>query len=88
MVKNMARLDKNNVVINIECHPDGAIETEILVNMNDYPVSIGDIYKDGVFYRNGELLLTEIDSLYLIINEYEIKEEELNSSYQEGINSI
>lgn len=80
MAKNMARLD-NNVVINIEWCSDETVETNTLVNMNDYPVMIGDIYEDGFFYRNGERVLTPLEEL-------SIKYYELNTSYDEGVNSI
>ena len=81
MAKNMARLDDNGVVINIEWRSDKTVETNTLVNMNDYPVVINDIYKDGFFYRNGERVLTPLEEL-------SIKYYELNASYNEGINSI
>ena len=81
MAKNMARLDGNGIVINIEWCSDKTSDTETLVNMSDYPVAIGDTYKDGFFYRNGEKVLAPFEELSM-------KYYELNSSYQEGINSI
>ena len=81
MAKNMARLDKDSIVINIEWCSDQTIETDMLVNMNDCPVTIGDIYQDGFFYRNGERLFTAFEELAL-------KYDELHSSYNEGVNSI
>lgn len=32
------------------------------VPVNDLPVSIGDSYEDGVFYRNGQELLSVMES--------------------------
>lgn len=32
------------------------------VPVNDLPVSIGDSYEDGVFYRNGQKLLSVMES--------------------------
>ena len=81
MAKNMARLDSNGIVINIEWCSDKTSETGTLVNMSDYPAAIGDTYKDGCFYRNGEKVLPPFEELSM-------KYYELNSSYQEGINSI
>lgn len=81
MAKNMAKLDDNFVVINIEWCSDKTVETNTLVNMNDYPVTIGDTYEGGLFYRNGERVLTPLEEL-------SIKYYELNDSYQEGVNSI
>lgn len=88
MGKNMARLDENNVVINIEWCDINTPESNILINIYDYPVSPGDTYKDGYFYSNGERLLTEIEFAYNKIEVLETKQEELITSYQEGINSI
>ena len=88
MAKNMARLNENNIVINIEWCSDQTPESDIMINMNDYPVCIGDLYKDNRFYRNEEMVLTYLEEAYLVINEYNTKEKELNASYQEGINSI
>ena len=88
MGKSMARLDENNIVINIEWYSINTQQSDFLVNTNNYAVSPGDTYCDGRFYHNGEKILSEIEYAYSIINEYESKEEELNNSYQEGINSI
>ena len=88
MAKNMARLDENNIVINIEWVSDNIIESDLTKEIYDYPVIIGDSYKNSRFYRNDELILTPLEEAYLVINEYNTKEKELNASYQEGINSI
>ena len=81
MAKNMARLDKNNIVINIEWCSDKTIETETLVNIYDYPVISGDIYENRLFYRNGERVLSPFEELSL-------RYSELNTSYTDGVNSI
>lgn len=88
MAKNMARLDKNNIIINIEWFSDKTNESDTLKEMYDYPVAIGDTYVDGRFYRNGEQILTPLEAAYETIDEYIIKEKELNSSFEEGVNSI
>lgn len=81
MAKNMAKLNEYRVVTNIEWCSDNTMETNTLININDYPVAIGDIYENGLFYRNGERILTSFEELSL-------KYVALNTSYQEGINSI
>ena len=81
MAKDMAKLNVNGVVINIEWCSDKTVESDTLKEINDYPVAMGDIYESGYFYRNGEKVLTPLEEITL-------KYDELNTSYQEGINSI
>lgn len=88
MAKNMAKLDENNVVINIEWLSDTKTETNTLKEVYDYSVMIGDTYENGKFYRNGEIILTPIEEAYKTIDELVNEKEELNSSYIEGVNSI
>ena len=87
MAKSMARLD-NDVVVNIEWSSDNVIESDILKNLNDYPVTIGDTYNNGKFYRDGVEILTPLEEAQKLIIELKNKEQDLVSSYQEGINSI
>lgn len=87
MAKNMAKLD-NNIVINIEWCSDNTPESNVFVNIGDFPVSIGDTYDNGYFYRNGERVLTTLEYAFLAIYNYETQQEELNNSYNEGVNSI
>lgn len=70
MPKNMARLDKNNVVINIEWYSDAFKESDILKEIYDYPVIVNDTYENGKFYRNGELVLNKLEKAYQKNNEY------------------
>lgn len=52
-------LIENGVVGNIIwLHPDNASDFENAVPVGDVPVEIGDTYADGMFYRDGELLLS------------------------------
>lgn len=52
-------LIENGVVANIiYLHPMNASDFPNAVSIGDYPVSIGDTYADGEFYRNGEALKT------------------------------
>ena len=62
MAKNMARIE-NGIVVNVQWCPDGMAETDTLKNINDLPVGIGDTYADGEFYRDGEMVLSQIERL-------------------------
>lgn len=88
MAKNMARIDDNNIVINIEWCSDKILESEILKNIGDRPVVIGDVYDKGEFYHDGELVISYFEEAINIINALTSKEEELNTAYINGINSI
>lgn len=46
--------EKNLVVNVIELNPEQADEFPECVSSNDLPVAIGDEYREGNFYRNGE----------------------------------
>lgn len=62
MAKGMARLNAENVVINMESWNDYAPETETLKNPIG-SVTMGDVYNptDKRFYRDGEMVLTETE---------------------------
>ena len=77
MAKDMARLNEDFIVINIEWCSDKTQETSFLVNTNGYPIMNGDTYQDGYFYRNGKKVLTPLE-----------EQNELNTAYEKGINSI
>lgn len=52
-------LIENGIVTNIiYLHPMNAGEFPNAVAMGDIPAGIGDTYADGMFYRNGEKVLT------------------------------
>ena len=87
MAKNMARLD-NGIVVNIEWCSDSVIESDVLKNLDDRPVAINDTYNNGKFYRDGVEILTPLEEAQKSVIELENKEQDLVSSYQEGINSI
>jgi hypothetical protein len=88
MAKSMARLDENSIVINIEWMSDNTNETNNLININDCQIMIDDIYKNGKFYRNGKEILSPLEEAYSVIDDFVKKEEELITSYNEGVNSI
>lgn len=55
-------LIENGIVTNIIwLYPGNADEFPNAVPMNDVPAGIGDSYEDGVFYRDGERVLTEAE---------------------------
>lgn len=62
MAKGMARLNAENVVINMESWNDYAPESETLKTPIG-SVTMGDVYNptDKRFYRNGEMVLTEAE---------------------------
>lgn len=62
MAKSMARLNAENVVVNIESWNDYAPESDTLKNPIGV-VTMGDVYNptDRRFYRDGEMVLTEVE---------------------------
>lgn len=62
MAKGMARLNAENIVINMESWNDYAPETDSLKNPIG-SVTMGDVYNptDKRFYRDGEMVLTEVE---------------------------
>ena len=55
-------LIQNGLVTNIIwLYPGNASDFPAAVPCGDYPVAIGDTCADGVFYRNGERLLTPVE---------------------------
>lgn len=50
---------ENNVVANlISLHASNETEFPGALPIGDYPVTLGDICENGMFYRNGEVLKT------------------------------
>lgn len=62
MAKGMARIDANNIVINMESWSDYTSENNTLKNPIG-AVTMGDVYNptDRRFYRDGEMVLTETE---------------------------
>ena len=62
MAKEMARLNAENVIINIESWDDYAPESDTLKTPIG-SVTMGDVYNptDKRFYRDGEIVLTETE---------------------------
>ena len=61
MAKNMAVIE-NGVVSSVSWCSDREQPTESLVDIGDKPVGIGDAYEDGHFYRDGEEVLSELET--------------------------
>lgn len=62
MAKNMALLE-NGVVTNLLWCSDGEPETQVLIDCGELGVAIGDSYRSGKFYRDGQEVLSETESL-------------------------
>lgn len=57
-------LIENGVVTNlIWLHPDNADDFPNAVSVDDVPVDIGDTYADGIFYHDGERVLSFADQM-------------------------
>ena len=61
MAKSMALIE-NGTIVNMLWCSDSQPETEFLINPADRPVGIGDTYKDGKWYRDGEEVLTPLEA--------------------------
>ncbi|MPN04727.1 hypothetical protein SDC9_151972 [bioreactor metagenome] len=69
-------LIQNSKVANIiELNPKNQSDFPSAVLLLDVPAAIGDTYQDGVYYRNGERVLTNAEILALMEQETPIEEE-------------
>lgn len=63
---------KDGVVVNIiYIHDKNRDEFPEAIALNNIPAGIGDTYVNGVFYRNGERLLTdaeELEQMYMALS--------------------
>lgn len=62
MAKNMALLE-SGVVTNLLWCSDGEPETQVLIDCGELGVAIGDSYRSGKFYRDGQEVLSETEAL-------------------------
>lgn len=62
MAKNMAIVE-NGIVVNVISCSDLAPETDSWKNLGDVPAGIGDSYADGKYYRDGKLLMSDLEML-------------------------
>ena len=85
MAKNMARIE-NGIVVNVEWCSDRTADTDTLISVYDRPVTAGDQYIDGKFYRDGKQILTPLeDAEKALANSIPVAD--LEAAYQEGVNS-
>lgn len=57
-------LIENGIITNvIWLHPGNAAEFPNAVALEDIPAGIGDTYENGVFYREGERVLTSAERM-------------------------
>ena len=70
MAKNMA-LVSDGVVINVIWCSDTTADTDSRIAVGDRPVTIGDTYIDGKFYRGCEEVLAPLEDAQKKIAEYE-----------------
>ena len=80
---NYALIDNGIVTNVIWLHPKNASEFLNAVPMNDILAIIGDEYIDGVFYRNGERVLTRSELVQKMLAEKEATIAELDAALLE-----
>ncbi|MBR4929747.1 MAG: hypothetical protein IKZ00_02990 [Bacteroidaceae bacterium] len=79
-------LIENGVVANIIwLYPQNADDFPNAVPMGDIPAGIGDTYEDGVFYRNGERVLTLQEQMQKEMQEALAETEAAEAAYREGV---
>ena len=75
-------LIENGVVANIIwLYPGNASDFPAAVPMSDIPAAIGDTYADGVFYRNGERVLTVQEQMQKELAEADAAQ----AAYEQGV---
>lgn len=70
MAKSMALVSGDTVVNMLWCS-ENQPETDILKDVADRPVGIGDTYADGHWYRDGVEILTPLEQALLLNEAYE-----------------
>lgn len=78
MAKTMARIS-NSVVINLEWVNDRTYETDVLRNIYDLQVKIGDEYRDGKFYHNGSEVVSYREQVRRLLASYDNALSEIES---------
>lgn len=79
MAKSMALVENSTVTNMLWCSASEP-ETDALVNPADRPVSIGDTYSDGKFYRDGAEILTPLEEALKKNAEYEAALSEIETA--------
>lgn len=84
MAKSMALIENSTVTNMLWCSASEP-ETEFLINPADRPVSIGDTYSNGKFYRDGVEILTPLEEALKKNAEYESALSEIETAL--GVNA-
>lgn len=84
MAKSMARIE-NGLITNMLWCSDSEPGTESLIDPADRPVTIGDTYSDGKFYRDGVEILTPLEEALKTNAEYEAALSEIETAL--GVNA-
>ena len=78
-------LIENNIITNvIWLYPGNTSDFPNAVPLGDVPAGIGDTYIDGVFYRDGERILTQEEQLQQTISNNESTIAELDKALIEA----
>lgn len=79
-------LIENGIVTNIIwLYPQNASNFPNAVPMNDIPAAIGDTYRDGVFYRDGEKVLALQEQMQKEMQEALAETDAAEAAYREGV---
>lgn len=87
MAKNMAWVEDGIVTNILWCSGDEP-ETATLIDMNDYPVGIGDTYENGKFYRDGVEILTPLEEAQKENAALAAELAALDTEYRKGVDSL
>lgn len=82
---NYALIEDGFVTNVIWLYPGNANEFPDAVPMNDVPAGIGDSFIDGVFYRDGEKVLTEAEQAMLEAEKALEETAAAETAYAEGV---
>lgn len=83
MAKTMAYIEDHQVMNLLWCD-DSTPQTDTMIDVGATPAGIGDTWDGGRFYRNGKLVLTDMEQLSIIAAERDnllkyIEEEEFTT---------
>lgn len=82
-----ARIENQLVTNIIELNNSNASDFPDAIRLeNNLPVTIGDGYVDGKFYRDGEMLVTELDKMQAEIEQYKAALQKLGVETEEVAN--
>ena len=84
MAKSMALIE-NGTIVNMLWCSDSEQETAFLINPADRPVTIGDTYSNGKFYRDGVEILTLLEEAQKKNAKYESALSEIETAL--GVNN-